>query len=272
MAGAAVPTSVAVEVERTGSPSGAMAVYRLVAKAGVNGAAFGFEYNLPSWRAPEILGSPLRITSVELSGSGTIRPARDLVLPKPRLNRENACRRERFSPFGLAYWVEVSAGAEVLIELEARGSFPRWPMTRYEVGFSMFELDEPSASRIPLGTLSVAPLSATGTHLQMNAVDAAYQTVNERRTPAIRGRTTPPLRNARISLRAVRPSLSGTLNLSQWTDSSPSTVVLGSVRTDQRGRFDFPSRKFPFAGPYAILARSEAGGGSVADWNCGPFF
>lgn len=268
-----IPTSISVQAQRIGVSGGGEVVYRLSASSGPSPSAFGFEYQLPSWPTPKlVLGSPIAITSVSLNSPGSIRPATSPGLPKPRLEREEVCLRGRPSSFATAYWIEVPANSTVLIELRGRRSYPSWPTTRYDLKFSTFEVDDPTAVRSPLRTVSVSPPGVKGMHILIRAVQAKGRGNGPRMTPEIAGRTDPVLKFARILLRAVRPSLSGSVSLNQWAGSSPESVVLGRVRTDKHGRFRLLPQRFPFMGRYAVLARSEARPGLAADWNCGPFF
>lgn len=267
-----MPTSLSVQAERTGSGGTAEAIYRVHLEAGDGGAAFGFEYELPSWPGSErLVGSPTVVTSVLMTGPGTLRPATIPPAPKPSpsLKKAPVCLRARSSRFGRAYWVEVPGNGNAVIEIKGRASYPGWPRTEYKLSFSTFASDSQAAERSPLQTVSTPPLGTKGVHISMQA-----RNTGERRSkgmsPEIVGRTEPPLRLAHILLRAVRPSLSGSLGVSQW--NSPSEVVLGGVRTDNRGRFRLAPEQFPFVGEYAVLAKSQARSGLSADWNCGPLF
>jgi hypothetical protein len=161
----------------------------------------------------------------------------------------------------------MPADTSAVIEVMTRPSYPWWPKTRYEVGFSMFTVDSPRADRTPLGTVSLPLFGRRGTRIQMWA-DPSHAGDE---TPVIKGRTMPPLREGKISIRAVSVE-SSALTLGRWESPSPYTVRLGRVTTDQHGNFLLPSQGFPFPGRYAILARSEAHGSLASDWNCGPFF
>jgi hypothetical protein len=276
MANGLMPTTVSVIAERAGSSNREVA-YRLHATAGVGGATFGVEYRLPQWpsvaqvEAPTV-GSPIQLTSVNLQGPGTLRPAAAFAVPKPRLKREETCRRERPSPLATAYWVELPPHASSVIELRGRGSYPSWPRTRYQVEFSTFETDEPGAPRTELRKASTPSLGPRGTRIDMRALPSQGTPGAAHMTPEIVGRTTPALRHARISLKAVRPPVSGALTLSQWSKKPPTSIPLGGVRTDAQGRFRVTPQKLSSSGRYAVLARSQRQGAIAADWNCGPFF
>lgn len=270
LAHAQMPASLWVQAERTGSGSTSEALYELHIGAGEEGAAFGFEYELPRWPGSEtVVGSPLVVTSVIMSGLGTIRPATPGPVLKPRLKRAQVCLRGRSSRFGRAFWVEVPANGTAVIQVKGKASYSSWPGTQYRVGFSVFEMDSPTAMRNPLQAVTTRPLGTKGVHLSMSARQKRIRR-EEGLSPEIVGRTEPALKFAHILLRAVRPALSGSVGISQWNRRS--SVVLGSVRTNKEGQFRLSPERFPFVGQYAILARSQAQGGSAADWNCGPFF
>lgn len=266
-----MPSSVVLTGKRLDAANSAKAIYRLEITAGARGAAFGFEYRLPGWATlKSIVGSPISIASVDLIGPGVIRPTASPG--QPSVAPKQACLRERRSFLGSSYWVELPANANVEIKLEAKASYPSWPMTRYEVSFATFEVDAPNAPRRSLGTISTLPLGKRGSQIRMWIPKGEYRDMKPQTAPGVAGRTNPPLRRAWISLRAVRPSLSNEIWLGKWYNQSPHTIILGRVRTDSRGRFRTPARSFAFEGTYAILARSQAVAGLAGDWNCGPFF
>lgn len=271
-----MPATLSVHTERVGIGPSAETLYRIQINAGSSGAAFGLSYALPPWPTPKLVhGSPIAVTAVRLNGSGSIRPAAVRVLPKPVLKRQEACLRERPSPFATAYWVEVPANSSSQIELRGRASYPSWPGTRYDLAFSTFEVDDYTAARIPLQTVVVPPLGKRGTHIIMRSLKAGSSVRKHvRMVPEISGQTDPPLKNARIIIRAVRPAPreGGRVSLKQWAKGGSASVSLGSVRTDKQGRFHLRSQPFPYVGRYAVLARSQAKGLIAADWNCGPFF
>jgi hypothetical protein len=271
-----MPSALSVQTERVGVGRNAEAVYRVHVSAGQGGASFGLEYALPPWPTPNlVVGSPVAVTAVTLNGPGVIRPAAMRVMPKPVLRRRKVCKRERFSPIRPSYWVEVPANGTTYIELRGRASYPTWPGTRYDVAFSTFERDDGTAPRTPLQSVSVPQLGQRGTHITLRSLDEkvnGLSAVHSGKTPEIVGRTDPPLRHARIRLRAVRPGLGGWASLEDWNQSGSASVKLGSVRTDARGRFRLPPQPFPYVGRYAVLARSQAKGQIAADWNCGVFF
>lgn len=266
-----MPTSFSVQSERIGAGSIGEAAYKLHVGAGAGGAAFGFEYRLPTWPTPnQVLGSPIAISDVHMSGPGEIRPSASMAVAKPRLRRKEACEREGPSPFALAYWVELPADSSALIELRGKGSFPSWPRTQFDVSFSTFEVDAPAAPRNLIKTVSLPPLGPIGVHIQMRSLGSGGTSGRPRMTPPLIGWTEPALTAAHISLRAVRVPISGRVTLSQWTE--PAAVRLGGLRTDARGRFRLDPQQFRYVGRYAILARSSPRAGKAADWNCGPFF
>jgi hypothetical protein len=270
LAHAQMPASLSVQAERTGSGITSEALYELHIGAGEEGAAFGFEYELPRWPGSEtVVGSPLVVTSVIMTGPGTIRPATPGPVLKPSLKRAKVCLRGRSSRFGRAFWVEVPANGTAVIQVKGRASYASWPETQYRVRFSVFEMDSPTAMRNPLQAATTLPLGTKGVHISIRARHKGMRR-EEGLSPEIVGRTEPALKFAHIMLRAVRPTLSGSVGISQWNRQS--SVVLGSVRTNSEGQFRLAPRGFPFVGEYAILARSRAQAGLVADWNCGPFF
>jgi hypothetical protein len=265
-----MPTSVSVQAERAGSGRMAEAIYELHIGAGEEGAAFGFEYELPSWPgSTKVVGSPIVVTSVVMAGAGSMRPATPPPVLKPRLKRADVCLRTRSAQFGNAYWVEVPANGTAVIEVKGRGAYPSWPGTQYMLSFALFETDSPSALRSPLQSVATPGLGVKGVHILMQVRHSAARR-EENMSPEIVGQTQPVLKSAHIQLRAVRPALSGSVTISQWT--SPSKAVLGTVRTNGQGRFRLSPKKFPFVGEYAILAKSQAREGLAADWNCGPRF
>jgi len=270
-----LPSSISVQAEKLGASLQGEAVFRLSisnADAGAP-AAFGFEYAVPGWPVPVgVVGSPLQIRSVELMGPGSLRPAQNGPVPKPVRRRSAACQREFPSPFSQAYWVELPANSSSVIELRARSTFPSWPATQYELGFSTFEVDDFTAQRTPLQTVGFSTLGPRGRRINMRVVKRRGAVHADRATPEIVGRTNPPLRKGLVYLQAVQRTLSGSVSLKQWSDPSPKAIHLGRVRTDQEGHFRFPSRAFPYVGEYAVIARSQAMGHIAADWNCGPFF
>lgn len=260
-----MPLSTSVSAQREASGKTAKAAYRLRVTAGAQGATFGFEYRLPSWPgAGTIVGSPIRVNSVRLIGSGKIQESASKPLRQPMHSSSPACYRDRHSFISRAYWVDLPPNSDAMIELKASSSYPRWPSTKYAVSFSTFEANTQSAARKLLGVVNTSPLGARGTRIQMRMA------VNSSGQSRLLGATKPVLRNARIRLRAV--SDSGLISLSQWDDPAPYTEKLKSVTTDQNGRFSIPSKYLPnrLEG-YTILARSEAKAGLVSDWNCGPY-
>ncbi len=269
-----MPASVTIQAERSGASGGGELVYRISTQAGAEGAAFGFEYGLPNWSTPGVVGSPLLISAVNLNGPGSLRPAKSPPVPKPALKKEEVCLREKPSPFATAYWLEVPPGASTNVELHGRSSYPSWPSARFDLAFATFDADSPLAVRSPLPVSSEGPLALgpKGVRLSIDVVEGAQGSNARRMTPRISGRTAPVLRNARIWLRAILPSPGGAVSISDWSKASPASVRVGTVRTDAQGRFRLLPRPFPFAGRYALIARSQAKGGLVADWNCGPFF
>lgn len=267
---AQMPTSISVQAERTGSGDTTEALYELHVGTGDKGAAFGLEYELPSWPGSEkIVGSPIVVTSVMLIGPGTIRPATPPPVLKPRPKKRSVCLRGRSSGFGKAYWVEVPGNGAAVVQIRGRASYPGWPRSEYKLSVSTFDADSPDAARSALQTVATGALGARGVHILMG-VGHPRALRKMGMSPEIVGQTEPPLRFVQILLRAVRPTLSDGVGIGQW--DSPSKVMLGSVRTNSRGQFRLAPKKFPLVGEYAILARSQARAGLSADWNCGPFF
>lgn len=266
------PASVSVGVERF--PDGRQAIFRLTATAGENGAAFGFSYQPPPWpwgdrlsRERNASGSPISVRSVQLSGPGSLSQLPGIV-PPPALRLFICDRNDRAVYLSNRYWVEVPAGATTNVELIAKGVFPSWPGTRYQLSFSTFADKE---KYWPLQTLQATTeaLSPRGVLIRMREAGEAEEK-GAKTSPEIVGATEPPFRHARIALRAIRLPRPNSLSLGAW--SSPSAVRLGAVQTDERGHFRLPPQPLPPTGWYAFLARSEARGAFAADWNCGPFF
>lgn len=273
------PTSVSVGVERL--PESRLAIFRLTATAGEKGAAFGFEYELPPWPVRNLtgkrslkgllFGSPVRILTVDLAGPGSLSRAPGPVL-KP-VGRPSACYRNGsiLTSIQNRYWVEVPAGSTTTVELLARGVYPYWPGTKYEISFSTFDENEAGAPLQPLQVLGTELLGPMGTFMRIRERKRGGEDFLGLRTPEIIGTTEPPFRHARIALRAVYlGSPPGSLNLAAW--SARSAVRLGTVLTDGKGRFRLPPQALSASGDYGFLARSQARGARAADWNCGPFF
>lgn len=262
-----MPLSLAVAIS-PGSSAGEAQV-QLSIESGAAGAAFGFQYDLPSWPAPRLVtGSPVQVASVGLPGPGSIRAATSGPPPKPVLPRRNACIRETAAPNTQRSWVELPPNTTSVVSLRLRGTYPAWPGTRYGLSFSTFPVDDPFAQLAPLASVNVSRFAPRGTRIEIRAKEQP----TAQTTPEIIGRTFPPFRQARIALRAVRPSRSGSVRLEDWADPRPPAISLGAVRTDRQGRFRVPPRRSEAVGPYAVIARSEARSGRAADWNCGAFF
>jgi hypothetical protein len=266
-----MPASLSVEGTRKERDARHEAVYRIHIGSGANEAAFGFQYYLPSWRTGEpVLGSPIGLFSVELTGAGSIEPAASGPVPPPVRIHRDVCRRERASPLSNDYWVQVPPHSNAIVELRAKGTYPAWPSASYRLRFSTFSINDWTAPRTPLATVSTRPLWSKGTHIQLQVVKGPSD--NPRFSPELVGRTSPPLRFGRIALRAVRPERSGSVYLEDWLDPRPPAASLGAVLTDRHGRFRVVPRPLRTSGRYAVIARSEARGKRAADWNCGAFF
>lgn len=247
-------------------PSAGEAQYQLHIQPGAEGAAFGFQYALPSWPTAEpVFGSPVQVVSVGLFGAGLIRPVAGPP-PKRMLLRRNGCNRGIPDPFSQRYWVEVPANNASVVSLQVKAAYPAWPGTRYRMTFSTFALDDPRADLVPLGAISEPRLMSKGTHIKIWSQEPIQQGL----TPRLTGRTFPPLRLARISLKVVRVSLSNGVSLEDW--AGPQAISLGAVRTDRQGRFSVPPQPLEVEGRFAVIARSEARSAREADWNCGAFF
>lgn len=239
--------------------------YQLEIQSGAEEAAFGVQYDPPSWSTAEpVFGSPLKMFSVGISGPGSIESARVLA-PKPVLHIRNGCIRATSDSFSQRFWVELPPNSTSTVYLLARGTYPAWPGTIYGVRFSTFAVDDPGAELVPLASVNVPRLMPRGTRIEIKAKGRPRTDT----TPEIVGRTLPPFRSAKISLRVVRPSRSGGVALEGW---AASVASLGVVQTDRQGRFKVSPRPFSGSGPYAVIARSEARGARVSDWNCGAFF
>ena len=271
-----MPTSLSLAGVREGSGRASEAVFRIQISSGAAGSAFGIAYKLPPWPTPAFVqGSPISINAVNFTGAGSYRPATSPPIRKPMVKRRNVCGREGPSPFGSSFWIEVPPNSSAQFELRGRAVYPFWPETESGLAFSTFDVDQPSAPRTPLQSVSVPAIGLRGSHITMRASSpkaGTMSSVARRTTPEIVGHTDPPLKLERIAIRAVRPSPSGTVSLSRWGRSVPLAVPLGSVLTDRTGAFRLPAQAFPYEGRYAIMARSQSQGTIAADWNCGPFF
>jgi hypothetical protein len=233
-------------------------------------AAFGFQYALPLWPTAEpVFGSPVRVDSVELSSDGSIRPAAQGLPGRPVQRIINQCTRSKAASFPQRIWIEVPANSVSVLNLLVKGTYPAWPGTKYGLSFSTFAFDEPSAELVPLASENVQRFMPKGTHIELRA---KKQHGKAPTTPEIVGRTSPPLRQARIALKVVRPSPSGAVGLRSWARSPWPTLSLGAVQTDSRGHFRVEPQRIPEKGPFAVIARSEARAMRAADWNCGAFF
>ncbi len=258
------PIAISIETSRGQSPQDVE--YRLQVVSGVAGAQFGLEYGLPAWPTDEpVFGSPVKVPSIGLSGSGSIEPAPGLT-PKPVLQKKHGCIRAIPDRFSQRYWVEIPPNSASTVSLLVKGTYPSWPRTTYGVAFSTFSTNDPLAELVPLASIDVPRLMSRGTHIEVRAKGRS----GADRTPEIVGRTSPPFRSGLIFVRAVRPSRSGRVGLEDWLAAS--AVPLGVVQTDRQGRFVVPPRAFTGKGSYAVIARSGARGSRAADWNCGAFF
>jgi len=107
---AAPPLDLSVN-STTASMSGRTSI-AVRATAGPEGAEFGLEYALPKWPGSHAdVGSPLRVTAVDLIGPGDLRGA-DPAPPRPPvfIYRET-CNREVFSTTDLSLWPLRHLGA-----------------------------------------------------------------------------------------------------------------------------------------------------------------
>jgi hypothetical protein len=270
-AAAVPPTDLSASVEYLDSGQGGTAIYSVHATAGVDGAVFGLDYELPEWpTAQHVQGSPISIQEVRLNGVGGIRRARTPV-PKPKLKIQLGCRRALQDSIFNQYWIEIPSNGSVVVELEASGTFPRWPNTDYSVELSTFSSEELLEPKVPLATLTTSALAPKGVHIQMHAVSESGSDVGGGRSPKVIGTTDPKLPLTRLALRLVRPTTTGGVFLRQWGNRS--SIALPAVETDRAGRFQIPSMKLGGEGRFAFLARvQERPGKTAADWNCGPFF
>lgn len=254
-------------VTTSAGPSSHEVGYQLRIQSGADGAQFGFEYGLPEWPTTEpVFGSPVKVSSVGLLGPGSISSAPGLT-PKPVLRIRNGCTRAIPDRFSRRYWVEMPANSNSTVNLLVRGTYPAWPGTKYGVTFSTFAVNDPVAELVPLASINVPRPMPRGTRI---GVESKGQ-LRTNATPELVGRTFPPFRLARISLRVVRPSRAGTVGLEDWAGTQ-SSASLGAVWTDSRGRFRVSPRPFTGKGKFAVIARSEARGARATDWNCGAFF
>jgi hypothetical protein len=275
VASSQMPTSLSILGDRQGSGRGAEAVVRIQIGSGADAAAFGIAYKLPTWPTPGLVqGSPISIIGANFTGAGSYRAAASPPVREPLSRRRDICIRQGPSPIATSFWIEVPPNSYAQLELRGRGVYPYWPGTDFALPFSTFEIDQPFAPRTALQTVSVPALGLRGSRISMHSLghNPVASSGEKRLTPLITGHTNPPLKLERISLRAVRPSPIGAVNLSRWDKSAPNAIPLGSVLTDRAGVFRVPPQPFPYQGRYAIVARSQNQGHIAADWNCGPFF
>jgi hypothetical protein len=122
------------------------------------------------------------------------------------------------------------------------------------------------ATLIPVGNVPV--IGERGVQIIMRR--KAWKGSRSGMTPELVGSTRPALRSERLMFRAVRAARPGGVGLEQW--SNPSSVPLGSVVTDEEGRFRLPPLRISPKGPFVIVARSTQVGRIARDWNCGPGF
>jgi len=250
--------------------------YVLPVESGPSGAQFGLQLDRPGW--PEastgLTGSPVALSGVELEGPGVLRQASIEPVPPPvAISRRNSCKREVTSNVGSRFWIEMPANTQTRIVVKSFLAFPAWPHTVYGLQFSTFEDDSTVAPLSPIASIRSSLRGPTGTRISLHlATRKGRRHLSRAMSPRLRGTTTPPLRQGRIALRAVRlgPVGAGELSLKAW--SSRGAVKLGGVTSDGRGRFRVPPGKLPGPGRYAFLARSAKAPGVAADWNCGPFF
>lgn len=260
------PVAISIETSKGSMPQAVE--YLLRVESGPDGAQFGLEYGLPKWPTMEpVFGSPLKVPSVEISGPGSLRSA-PVLPPKPVLLFKKRCIRAIPDSFAQRFWIEMPANGVSTVHLLAKGTYPAWPGTTYGVKFSTFAINDPVAKLVPLASINVPRFVARGTRIEIEA--KGHSRTGE--TPEIVGRTSPPLRSARVALRVVRPSRSGGVELKDWADAQSPAAYLGAVQTDHQGHFRVPPRPFSGIGSYAVIARSQARGERAADWNCGAFF
>jgi hypothetical protein len=264
---AAEPMPQSIVVTSAVGPLSEEMEYRLQIQSGPEGAAFGVQYDLPSWPIAEpVLGSPVMVASVGVSGPGSIRPASGGPAPLPVLRRRSACVREKATLYSERFWVEVPANSVSVVVFRVRGTYPAWKGTKYGLSFFTFAVDDPFAQLVRLASVNAPRLMPKGTRISIRVNGQSRKGW----TPGFFGRTFPPFRSGRLYLKVVRPSLSGNVRLEDWTDTEG--ISLGVVRTDRQGRFSAPPHRLEADGSFAVLARSEARGTRAADWNCGAFF
>lgn len=243
------------------------ALYQLQVQSGPEGAQFGVEYVLPTWPTNEAgFGSPLEDTSVSLSGTGSVRT---VAAPQPKPALKFGCYRGGSRSLFRRYWIEMPANSTSTLIIHVKGTYPAWPQTRFGLSISTFTVEDPLPNELSaLADINVPGLMPKGTRIEMKAQGKAGTLT----TPLLVGRTFPPFRYARIALRAILLTRSGSAGLSDWVNPQPPAVSLGAVQTDSRGRFRVSPHRVTARGRYTVIARSEARGKRAADWNCGEFF
>lgn len=274
-AGAASPSAIQVEsTTQAISIDSRTATFVVSIEAGGAGAQFGLALEPGPWlqSSTTLVGSPAVLQNVGITGGGSIRPATQDVLPLPVLIRSDMCRRERPSPVGPFYWVELPANSRAQVVAETSLSFPAWPGTVYRMQFSTFASDSVAAPRIPFATVDVPISGALGRQIstRFKSHHSRYF-LTHGMMPSLLGSTSPPFRFGQIMLRVVRPTREGSVSLTSWKDDV--VAKLGAAKTDRGGKFEIPAGRSLPPGRYAVVARSGEGPGMVsADWNCGPFF
>lgn len=238
--------------------------YLVKLTAGPLGAQVGLELRRPGWpeaAQPSLIGSPVGIDAVTLSGPGSVSSAPGLV-PLPA-RRKNPCQRGAVSNVPRSFWIELPAGAQSLLRIETRLSAPVWLATRYGLDLWTFGEKSTQATRVRAASISTPAGKPTGTRISMTA-----GALKPGLSPNISGTTNPPLRGGKVAVRFVPLHGSASLSQASWTDPSASPVM--QVQTDSRGAFVAKGGGPLAPGRYATLARSMAKGPIVADWNCGP--
>src|SRR6476469_263551 len=132
---------VALSVETIQEPAQEGVEYRLGIQSGSDGAQFGVQYRLPTWPTSEaVFGSPMEVSSVGLSGAGSVRSTAE-ALPKPK--RRIGCNRGMPHPYGKRLWIEMPPNSTSTLSLHVEGTYPAWPGTGYGVSFSTFPVESP---------------------------------------------------------------------------------------------------------------------------------
>lgn len=267
VAPASLPASISATVvgERWGKRQGSL--YKVTIASGVSDTAVGLSYELPPWPTPQLVfGTPLAVESIQLVGAGVLRPAFTLI-PRLGSNPKYGCNREKPGKYGWRFWAEIPAGVTSVVEVRVGSTYPRWPGTARSLALFTFNSEEPGAEESVLPVDGTAPAGEPGTHIQLRSTG---KRPGARWSPEVLGKTSPPLRNAPIFVRAARLIRPGGIGLDRWDAARHNLSI--KVETDRRGRFVVPASRIPGRGLFGFLVRSKGNAAVAPDWNCGPTF